>query len=154
MIAARVIVVEDERVVALHLKQQLTRLGYTVPAMATSGAQALQQITEHRPDVVLMDMHIDGRDRMASTPPQRFLPNSQIPVIYLTAYSEEATLERARNTTPLRIPAQAVFRTRTARADSDGARTVPGGCGHPRKRATAGEAGGRADEPSSPSRRR
>ena len=41
MIAARVMVVEDERVVALHLKQQLTRLGYSVPAMATSGEKAL-----------------------------------------------------------------------------------------------------------------
>ena len=44
MIPARVVVVEDERVVALHLKQQLTRLGYSVPGMATSSETALQQI--------------------------------------------------------------------------------------------------------------
>jgi signal transduction histidine kinase len=99
MISANVIVVEDERVVALHLKQQLTRLGYSVPAMATSGDQALRQIAEYRPDVVLMDVHIDGPqdgiDTAASIP-----PDLQVPVIYLTAYSEEATLERARGTKP------------------------------------------------------
>src|SRR4051794_24739069 len=99
MISANVIVVEDERVVALHLKQQLTRLGYSVPAMATSGDQALRQIAEHRPDVVLMDVHIDGPqdgiDTAAKIPPE-----FQTPVIYLTAYSEEATLERARGTKP------------------------------------------------------
>ena len=60
MIAARVMVVEDERVVALHLRQQLSRLGYEVPAMVTSGEQALRQIPEVQPDVVLMDIHIEG----------------------------------------------------------------------------------------------
>jgi signal transduction histidine kinase len=99
MIHASVLVVEDERVVALHLKQQLTRLGYRVPAMATSGQQALKEIQEHRPDVVLMDVHIegptDGIDTAASIP-----ADFRIPVIYLTAYSEEVTLERARGTRP------------------------------------------------------
>ena len=74
MIAARVMVVEDERVVALHLKQQLTRLGYSVPAMATSGEKALQQIHELRPDVVLMDIHIDGEMDGIDDRAQRFPP--------------------------------------------------------------------------------
>src|SRR3954466_12841275 len=99
MITADIVVVEDERVVALHLKQQLTRLGYRVPAMATSGPQALEQIAEYRPDVVLMDVHIDGPADGIETAAQ--IPAElQIPVIYLTAYSEEATLERARGTRP------------------------------------------------------
>jgi len=99
MIAARVMVVEDERVVALHLKQQLTRLGYSVPAMATSGEKALKQIHELRPDVVLLDIHIDGAmDGIATA---AAIPvDLQIPVVYLTAYSEEPTLDRARNTNP------------------------------------------------------
>ena len=67
--------------------------------MATSGAQALQQIAEHRPDVVLMDIHIEGEIDGIETA-ARIPAELQIPVIYLTAYSEEATLERARATRP------------------------------------------------------
>jgi signal transduction histidine kinase len=99
MKAATVLVVEDERVVAMHLRQQLSRLGYEVPAMATSGAQALKQITDLRPDVVLMDIHIEGRMDGIETA-SRIPLELRIPVIYLTAYSEEATLERARQTKP------------------------------------------------------
>jgi CheY-like chemotaxis protein len=99
MIPAKVLVVEDERVVALHLRQQLGRLGYAVPAICTAGAQALQQIRELRPDVVLMDIHIEG-DIDGIETAARIPDEFQVPVIYLTAYSEEATLERARQTRP------------------------------------------------------
>ena len=96
---ARVLVVEDERVVAMHLRQQLSRLGYVVPAMATKGAEALSKIAELLPDIVLMDIHIEG-DIDGIETAARIPPELQIPVIYLTAYSEEATLERARLTRP------------------------------------------------------
>src|SRR4051812_27779691 len=99
MITAKVMVVEDERVVALHLKLQLTRMGYTVVSMATSGQQVLKQIQEVRPDIVLMDIHIEGP--MDGIETARLIPaDLQVPVIYLTAFSEEATLERARDTKP------------------------------------------------------
>ena len=94
------LVVEDERVVALHLRQQLTRLGYEVPAMATSGdAGVAARFAELLPDIVLMDIHIEG-DIDGIETAARIPPELQIPVIYLTAYSEEATLERARLTKP------------------------------------------------------
>ncbi len=96
---ARVLVVEDERVVAMHLRQQLSRLGYVVPAMATKGSEALSKIAELLPDIVLMDIHIEG-DIDGIETAARIPPELQIPVIYLTAYSEEATLERARLTRP------------------------------------------------------
>ena len=99
MITAKIIVVEDERVVALHLKQQLTRLGYQVLAMATGGEQALRQIVTLRPDIVLMDIHVEGPIDGIETA-ARIPEELQIPVIYLTAYSEEPTLERARQTKP------------------------------------------------------
>ena len=67
------------------------------PAMATSGEQALQQIRDLQPDVVLMDIHIEG-DIDGIETAARIPPELHIPVIYLTAYSEEATLERARDT--------------------------------------------------------
>src|SRR3954471_23434733 len=96
---AKVFVVEDERVVAMHLRQQLSRLGYQVPAMATSGSDALNKIVKLLPDVVLMDIHIEG-DIDGIETASRIPPELQIPVIYLTAYSKEATLERARMTKP------------------------------------------------------
>ena len=99
MALAKIVVVEDERVVALHLRQQLARLGYEVPAMATKGRQALQLIATHRPDVVLMDIHIEG-DLDGIDTARQIPSHLRIPVIYLTAYSEDATLERARNTKP------------------------------------------------------
>jgi PAS domain S-box-containing protein len=99
MIATKIVAVEDERIVALHMKQQLIKLGYNVAAVAASGEQALRDIAEFSPDVVLMDIHIEG-DIDGIETASRIPPNLKIPVIYLTAYSEEATLERARATKP------------------------------------------------------
>ena len=99
MMPARVMVVEDERIVALHLQQKLVKLGYGVPGVAASGEQALEQIEASRPDLVLMDIHIDGGIDGIETV-TRIPAGYHIPVIYLTAYSEEATLERARATRP------------------------------------------------------
>jgi two-component system cell cycle sensor histidine kinase/response regulator CckA len=98
MTATKILVVEDERIVALHLKQKLTVLGYDVVAVA-SGEAALQKIGESRPDVVLMDIHIEGLMDGVETA-SRIPPDLEIPVIYVTAFSEEATLERARATKP------------------------------------------------------
>jgi signal transduction histidine kinase len=95
----RVMLVEDERIVALNLKQRLTKLGYEVAAQATSGAAALKEIARARPDVVLMDINIEGDIdgiETASLIPDEY----RTPVIYLTAYSEQATLDRARATSP------------------------------------------------------
>ncbi len=96
MPSTQVMIVEDERIVALHLKQQLVGLGYEVDGIVSSGAQALSTIERQRPDVVLMDIHIDG-DMDGIETAARI---DDIPVIYLTAYSEDATLERARATKP------------------------------------------------------
>jgi CheY-like chemotaxis protein/AcrR family transcriptional regulator len=99
MVATRVMIVEDERIVALNIKRRLMQLGYEVPAFASSGAQALAKIEHTRPDVVLMDIHIDGDIDGIETAAQ--IPRElQIPVIYLTAYSGDETLQRAQATKP------------------------------------------------------
>ena len=98
MIPAKVLIVEDERIVARHLRQRLSLLGYQV-SIATGGLQALDQISNYRPDVVLMDINIEG-DIDGIETSARIPAGLQVPVIYLTAYSEEATLERARKTQP------------------------------------------------------
>ena len=99
MTAARILVVEDEAIVALHLKQQLIKLGYDVPNVAASGAQAIAQAHESRPDLILMDINIQG-DIDGIETAQQFPEEMQVPVIYLTAYADEKTLERARSTRP------------------------------------------------------
>ena len=99
MMMHKIIVVEDERIVALHMKQQLLKLGYDVVAVAASGENALKAVAELRPDVVLMDIHIEGpMDGIEVA--SRIGAGAATPVIYLSAYSEEATLERARATKP------------------------------------------------------
>ena len=94
-----IMIVEDERIVALHLRQQLTRLGYAHVSTFSSGASVLSAIMSDTPDLILMDIHIDGEidgiETAASIP--RHL---HIPVIYLSAYSEDQTLERAKRTHP------------------------------------------------------
>ncbi|MGE0668792.1 MAG: response regulator [Sphingomonadales bacterium] len=99
MTPSRIMVVEDERIVAMHIRQQLEKLGYEVPVVVASGEQALRSIDKDRPDLILMDIRIDGSIDGIETA-SRVPPEYKIPVIYLTAYSEEATLSRARTTTP------------------------------------------------------
>jgi signal transduction histidine kinase len=95
----KIMVVEDERIVALNLKQRLVRMGYEVTAVVTSGEKALAAIAANPPDIVLMDIHIDGdMDGIATA--AAIPADLHLPVVYLTAYSEEATLERARKTQP------------------------------------------------------
>jgi len=99
MTAGRILVVEDEAIVALHLRQQLANLGYEVPEAVATGDRALQRIDMSRPDLVLMDIHLKGPlDGIATA--SRIPPAHRIPVIYLTAYAEEATLARASATNP------------------------------------------------------
>ena len=99
MSATRVMVVEDEPIVALNLKEQLVRLGYAVVGVAASGHQTLSLLDQVHPDVVLMDINLqgdlDGIETAARIPGDLF-----VPVIYLTAYAEEATIRRARATSP------------------------------------------------------
>ena len=84
MLATQVMVVEDERIVALHLRRQLLKLGYDVVFIASSGEQVLRQVEDLRPDVILMDIHIEGKMDGIETV-ARLPAEFNIPVIYLTA---------------------------------------------------------------------
>ncbi len=92
-------VVEDERIVGLHLELMLKSFGYDVVANVANGEQALQTIEATLPDLVLMDINIEGEIDGIDTA-ARIPTSHQIPVVYLTSYSDEATLERARATKP------------------------------------------------------
>lgn len=96
---SRILVVEDESIVALQIEERLAAMGYDLAGRAGSGKQALQIIGQNPPDLILMDIRLKGDMdgiSVAHTVRERF----HIPVIFLTAYSEEATLERAKIAEP------------------------------------------------------
>ena len=95
----RILVVEDERVVAMDIKNRLNRLGYAVAAEAVSGEAAIKKAGEASPDLVLMDIMLEGKtDGIEAAEEIRSRLN--IPVIYLTAHTDTNTLERAKLTEP------------------------------------------------------
>jgi hypothetical protein len=95
----RVLIVEDERVVARDIKDCLEALGYEVLAMVASGEAAIVKARQLRPDVVLMDIRLEGE--MDGTEAGQIIWHElQIPIIYATGYSDQATVDRATETEP------------------------------------------------------
>lgn len=99
MATARILVVEDEGIVALDIKHRLEGLGYAVPAIAFAGEEAINTAAEIHPDLVLMDIQLKGKmDGVEAA--EQIRARFDIPVIYLTAYADEKTLQRAKITEP------------------------------------------------------
>ena len=95
----KIMIVEDEKIVALDIKGSLEHFGYSVPCMADSGEDAIKFIDQCRPDLILMDIVLKGKiDGIEAA--KTIHDNYGIPVIYLTAYSDERTLQRAKLTEP------------------------------------------------------
>ncbi len=94
-----ILVVEDERIVALDLVDTLHQLGYIVTASVSSGEAAIQEAVSLHPDLVLMDIRlagaIDGIEAAIT-----IKAKMDIPIIYLTAHSDDSTLARAKDTAP------------------------------------------------------
>jgi two-component system cell cycle sensor histidine kinase/response regulator CckA len=99
MLKARILVVEDERVVALALEKCLTQLGHEVVALVTSGQEAVKKSEALQPDLVLMDIRLKG-DMDGIEAAIRIHNTFNTPILYLTAYSDDSTLERAREANP------------------------------------------------------
>jgi PAS domain S-box-containing protein len=92
-------VVEDEAIVALDIEARLRMLGYGVTGVARSGAEALRLIADRTPDLVLMDIHIQGPMDGIDTA-REVKTRFHRPVVFLTAYSEDGTLQRAKLAEP------------------------------------------------------
>jgi PAS domain S-box-containing protein len=93
METARLLVVEDENIIAMDLKSRLTRLGYVVPALVSSGEEAIQTVEQIRPDLVLMDIVLKGAMDGVQTA-EYIRARFDVPVIYLTADLDEEVMQR------------------------------------------------------------
>jgi hypothetical protein len=99
MTNTRILIVEDESIVALDISNRLIKMGYKVLAIAASGHEAIQKAQELSPDLILMDIKLKGEmDGVEAV--REIQVKLDIPAIYLTAYADEATLQRAKITGP------------------------------------------------------
>jgi PAS domain S-box-containing protein len=95
----KILILEDETLVALSIKKCLLHLGYEVIGIAASGEQALSLIEKHQPDLALLDIKING-DIDGIQTAVKIKTTYHIPYIYLTAHTDADTLERAKETEP------------------------------------------------------
>ncbi len=95
----KILIVEDEMIIAADISLQLTNLGYEVSGITPRGEDALKNIESTRPDIVLMDIALKGEMDGVETA-QAILDNYQIPVIFLTSNVDNATFQRAKATKP------------------------------------------------------
>jgi PAS domain S-box-containing protein len=96
---ARVMIVEDDRVVARDIRTQVSRMGHSVVGVTGSGEEAVTLAAAQQPDLVLMDIRLDGEmDGIEAA--QRIRSKNRIPVVFLTAYGNEQIMRRASLTEP------------------------------------------------------
>lgn len=94
---ARILIVEDEGIIAGHLASRLLKTGYSVAGIAESSDEALATVRELSPDLILMDIRIKGAMDGIQTA-AKVRETCDIPIIYLTAHSDQTTVDRAKMT--------------------------------------------------------
>ncbi|MEP0714268.1 response regulator [Algoriphagus sp.] len=99
MSATRILIVEDDMIIAANISLQLSNLGYEVTGIETKGEEAIHHALETKPDIILMDIHLRGKITgiEAAHEIRKFL---SIPLIFLTANADDATFEKAKETHP------------------------------------------------------
>lgn len=96
---SKILVVEDESIVASHIDEILKHSGYHVTATVPSGEMAILSVGEETPDLILMDIVLGGEMSGIETA-EKINSSIDVPVIFLTAYSDEKTLSKAKNIGP------------------------------------------------------
>jgi signal transduction histidine kinase len=95
----RIMIVEDEGIVAMQIKSLLLDLGYEIAAVAAKGEEAVKKAVETIPDLILMDIRLEGE--MTGIKAAKLIRDAlDIPIIYLTAYADEKTVAQAKLTEP------------------------------------------------------
>lgn len=96
----KILIVEDESIIAMDIQNLLRRLGYAKTFVAFSGQEAIEKFIEVRPDLVLMDIKLIG-DMDGIETAERIRFRYHTPIIYISALSDNETLKRAEQTEPL-----------------------------------------------------
>lgn len=96
---AKILIVEDEAIIAIELQTQLESMGYRVMSLAASGEDGVLMAHQENPDLVLMDITLSGKITGIEAARQ-IKTSANVPVIYLTAHSTEETLNKAKQTDP------------------------------------------------------
>jgi CheY-like chemotaxis protein len=96
---ARILVVEDEAIVAMDIKMRLLKLGYEVSRIVSTGENAVNVAAELKPDLVLMDISLKG-EMLGTEAAQKIHAALDIPIIFLTAYADDKTLDGAKMAEP------------------------------------------------------
>jgi CheY-like chemotaxis protein len=99
MAKAQILIVEDDNIVVMDLRDRLQSLGYAVSGVASYGEEAIEKTAEARPDLVLMDIRLKGAmDGIEAA--EQIQDRFDMPVVYLTALTDKDTLKRAKVTEP------------------------------------------------------
>lgn len=96
----RILIVEDELIVAENLRLILTGMGYDVPEPAGCSGEAIRSVAETQPDLVLMDIVLEGSPMDGVETAKKICQYREIPVIFVTAYADDRTLSRVKHTQP------------------------------------------------------
>jgi DNA-binding LytR/AlgR family response regulator len=96
---SKILIVEDEMIIAADLSIQLTKLGYDVIGIQTRAEDTLRTLEENKPDIILMDIILSG-EMNGITAAQEILKRHQIPVIFLTSNVDDATFQQAKTAKP------------------------------------------------------
>ncbi len=96
----KILIVEDEMIIAAKISLHLTQLGYEVSGIIPRGEEAIVHCREAMPDLLLLDINLKGQVDGIQTATMLQAENIDIPIIYLTANADEATFERAKSTHP------------------------------------------------------
>jgi two-component sensor histidine kinase/CheY-like chemotaxis protein len=100
-LAAKIVIVEDELSVAEVVRDCLDSMGYEVAAMVESGGDALMKVRESQPDLILMDIVLEKNNEDGIEIAERIKKELQIPVVFLTGYTDEVYIERAKRAEPM-----------------------------------------------------
>lgn len=95
----KILIVEDEMIIGANISLQLSELGYEVTGIVPRGEEALIHVEQNKPDIVLLDIQLKGELDGIETA-KRMQLNNDIPIIYLTANSDEKNFIRAKETNP------------------------------------------------------
>jgi CheY-like chemotaxis protein len=99
MVTAKILVVDDESIIAKDIQYRLKDLGYDAPAIAASGEGAIKKVEEIKPDLVLMDIMLKG-DMDGIEAAGQIRDRFDVPVVYVTASMDKKMQERAKVTEP------------------------------------------------------